>query len=73
MNCEQEVGDCFINAVRRNHRTLQQNFFGHILLRCIKDFAKRHDEGQFDARNEESCKAAKRMETIANNTYLPFI
>jgi hypothetical protein len=73
MGNEKKVEEAVLDAIQHQHRTLQQQFFGHVILAVIKDFAKRHDEGQFDMRNEESCKAAKRMEALAKTTYLPFI
>jgi len=45
MGNEQKVGEFVIDAIRYQHRTLQQNYFGHVILPSIKDFAKRYDEG----------------------------
>lgn len=73
MGNEEKVGEYFISEIRRAHRTLQQNFFGHVLAPCIRDFAKRYDEDQYDVRNEQSCKFAKAIEPIIKDAYFPFI
>lgn len=73
MGSEEEVGKCFVNAISQTHRTLQQNFFRDILLVCIKNFARRYDDGQYDLRNEESCKIAKKLMPIIKDAGLPFI
>jgi len=73
MGNERKVGEFVTEAIRYQHRTLQQNYFSNVILPSIKDFAKRYDEGQFDLRNEESCKLAKKIEPVVKDVYLPFI
>jgi len=74
MGNEEKVGEYFIEALRCQHRTLQQNFFGHIVLPVIRDFSKRCDEKQYDMRNEASCSVAKKIEpVIKDDIRLPFI
>ena len=73
MGNEEKVGQYVINAIRRNHRTLQQNYFGHVILPSIMDFAKRYDEDNFDLRNEMSCRLAKKIEPVIKDAHLPFI
>jgi hypothetical protein len=74
MGNEEKVGEHFIEAIRYQHRTLQQNFFGHVVLPVIKDFAKRFDEGNYDMRNEASCSTAKKIEPVIKDVNrLPFI
>ena len=70
---EEKVGQYVVNAIRRNHRMLQQNYFEHVILPSIKDFAKRYDEGNFDLRNEMSCRLAKKIEPVIKDAHLPFI
>lgn len=73
MGNEEKVGEYVIEAIRYQHRTLQQNFFGHCVIPIIKDFAKR-DENNYDLRNEASCMLAKKIEPVIRDvTRLPFI
>jgi hypothetical protein len=73
MGNEEVVAKAFIQEVQQTHRTLQQNFFGHVVVGVIKDFAKRHDEGYWDLRNEASCKTAKKIEPVIKDAYFPFV
>ena len=73
MGNEQKVGEFVIDAIRYQHRTLQQNYFGHVILPSIMDFAKRYDEDNFDLRNEMSCRLAKKIEPVIKDAHLPFI
>lgn len=73
MGNEEEVEKFFIAQLKCTHRTLQQNFFRHIIVPCIKDFAQRFDEGNYDDRNEKSCYYAKQMMPIIKDAGLPFI
>ena len=74
MNNEEKVGRYFIDSIFYQHRTLQQNFFGHVIIPVIKDFARRYDENNFDARNEASCSIAKKIEPVIKDVNrLPFI
>jgi hypothetical protein len=73
MGREKTSGQYIVDFVRKQHRTLQQNFFGQVIIPLIMDFAKRYDDKQYDPRNEASCKAAKEMEKVSKGTYFPFI
>jgi len=73
MGNEQKLGEFVIDAIRYQHRTLQQNYFGHVILPSIMDFAKRYDEDNFDLRNEMSCRLAKKIEPVIKDAHLPFI
>jgi hypothetical protein len=73
MGNEEEVGIYFVNAVRLQHRTLQQNFFAKVLVPVLKDFSKRYNEGQYDMRNEQSCKVASKLEPLVRDEYFPFV
>lgn len=73
MGNEEMVSKFFIEAMCRQHRTLQQNFFSHVVVAAIKDFAKRHDEGYYDLRNEAACKCAKKLMPLIKDEHFPFI
>jgi hypothetical protein len=51
-NCE-----AFVDAVTRDHRTLQQQTFG-LFMKCIERWS---NTGSFDARNEYTIKLCKKM------------
>lgn len=42
----------FLEAVGRDHRTLQQGF-GRLIVQVIEQAAKNFDEGRYDLRNED--------------------
>jgi len=73
MGDEKEVGELVIEAIQKQHRTLQQNFFGQVICPIILDFAKRYDEHRYDLRNEASCKCANELKDIVEKSYFPFI
>ena len=73
MGSEEDIGRCFVHAVLQTHRTLQQNFVRHIIIPSLLDFARRYDMDQYDARNEASCKLAKKLEPLLKDAGLPFI
>jgi hypothetical protein len=50
----------FAQLAMRDHRTLQQCTFS-LLMTLIQEFAKAHDNGYYDARNEFSCAKAKEI------------
>lgn len=63
----------FAAEVTNDHRTLQQLTFG-LFLECIREWAKDCDSGHFDARNEATVKASKRMvEALGEDVHLPYI
>lgn len=69
MGREKQVVEGMVVALRKTHRTLQQNFWRAIMA-VIKEYA----EFNHDLRNEgavELCKYIK--EQIENKEYLPFI
>ena len=73
MGQEGHVEKVIVESVQMNHRTLQQNFFSHLVVPLIKDFAKRYDSGNYDLRNEDSCRVAKKLEPILKDEYFRFI
>lgn len=80
MGSDKPIVNGVIEALRTNHRTLNQNFF-RMLIEVIRQYA----EFRFDLRNEASVKLCKfiadKIEEDKNNTsaehtpvgYLPFI
>jgi hypothetical protein len=76
LNCmgrERDIGETIVNAIRRQHRTLQQDFFGHCVKPIILDFAKRYEEHNFDLRNEASCGVASKLKPYIEKEHFPFI
>lgn len=73
MGNEENVEDALREYLGKEHRTLQQNFFKHVVLSAIRVFAEKHDNNLFDLRNEASCELAKKLEPFVLNQYLPFI
>jgi len=73
MGNEEKIGQMVVDAIKRQHPTLQQNFFGHCLINIIKDFSDRYNKGWYDLRNEESCKTASKINPIIKDAYFPFI
>lgn len=73
MGNEEEVEDALREYLGREHPTLQQNFFKHVIMPAIKIFAEKHDKRFFDLRNEASCELAKKLEPMVKDQYLPFI
>lgn len=50
----------FIEEMSYEHRTLQQ-CFTNLCFAWIRKCAEKHDDGNFDARNEWSCKVSKQI------------
>jgi len=63
----------FVNAVMREHRTLQQSMFG-VFMACVSQWAVLSDEGQYDLRNEATVKMSKKiMSALDGECYVPLI
>ncbi len=62
------------NIVYRTHRTLQQSMFA-VFMECIKLWGVMYDQGNYDLRNEETCKKAHDIMKLFGEdaTYLPLI
>ena len=62
------------NIVYRTHRTLQQSMFA-VFMECIKLWGVMYAEGNYDLRNEETCKKAHDIMKLFGEdaTYLPLI
>jgi len=61
----------FIETMRSEHRTLQQNFT-KLCKAWFLDLAER-TSGQYDQRNEASVMLAKEIKDILENSYLPLV
>ena len=61
-------------AMTYEHRTLQQNFM-RLMTHFIDEEAKNYDKGNFDDRNEATCKLCKKFQEILEQegAYLPYI
>ena len=63
----------FVGCVMRDHRTLQQSMF-RLFLGCIKEWAKKAEDGEYDLRNELTCKLAQKIVArFDDEMSLPFI
>lgn len=54
------------------HRTLQQNFT-RLCIAWFLRLAQMEEEGSYDLRNEASCKLAKTLKPILEETGLPMV
>lgn len=61
-----------IQELQREHRTLQQVFTG-LCVAWLEDLSKRYEEGNYDLRNEASCKLGKEFTAKIEERSLPFI
>ncbi len=61
-------------AMTYEHRTLKQNFM-RLMTHFIDEEAKNYDKGNFDDRNEATCKLCKKFQEILERegAYLPYI
>jgi len=75
MNNEREVQNQVVSAFQCTHRTLQQNFMRHVIMPLFEEMHKWDKEGNYDLRNEASCKLATKMLGCLNedDKMLPFI
>ena len=73
-NAVNEMGfdaEAFAQQVRRNHRTLQQNVGGAVLV-LLSQWAEDGVTKNYDLRNEAVCKFAAKVEPL-NPQRFPFI
>jgi len=73
-NAVNEMGfdaEAFAQQVRRNHRTLQQNVGGTLLV-LLSQWADDGVTGKFDLRNQAVCEFAAKVEPL-NPQRFPFI
>ena len=70
MGKEEEVAGAFINAIKGEHRTLQQCLMG-VLFKTIHEYK----DAPHDARNEGAVNACKRIDELlkGEDIHLPFI
>jgi len=55
------------------HPTLQQNFF-RCILRSIEKWADKYKNGNYDLRNEDTCRMCQKMfEALGEDIYLKFV
>jgi len=73
MGMEKEVTYSLLMSVQMQHRTLKQNFMRCFLVPLIKEFAKSYREGNYDARNEATCKTCVELEKVLEDKGFPFI
>ena len=73
MGGEDQVQKGLEQVLGRQHRTLQQNYFRHIVVPSINIFAEKKSSGNFDLRNEASCALAGKLNPLVKDEGLPFI
>lgn len=69
------VAEFVEHITRRTHRTIQQRLMG-VIVGCVEAWAEAFDSKRFDARNEATCKLAKRFCEGSGDKYdrqLPYI
>ena len=65
MGGSKEIEKVIAETLGKQHRTLQQNFFRHVVKPLIAMYAEQHENGNYDARNNASCECARAcMDTI---------
>lgn len=63
----------FVEFVMMDHRTLQQSMM-RLFLGCIKAWAEKAEKGEYDLRNEQTCKLCQKIVARFDNEMgLPFI
>lgn len=63
----------FVEGITRVHRTLQQ-CSAKAIYEVIKSWADNYDDGNYDGRNEATCKWAKQMiDAVGKDQHFPFI
>lgn len=64
--------DILADEIVKDHRALQQLKF-KLFRECIDRWAEMYDIGQYDARNEETCRQSKEISKLLEDSYLPLI
>jgi hypothetical protein len=57
------------STISREHRHLQGEVFNQIIRPLIVEFARKADEGEFDARNKRECEKCKEIADAMNWSY----
>jgi hypothetical protein len=73
MGNEKLVGEAVKEELSCTHRTLQQGFFGDVLVPVIRQYAQFKKDGWVDLRNEDACDCATKLEPILKDSYFRFI
>lgn len=70
-----DVPELVYQLTWKQHRTIQQTLFRDLIVPIIKEFAQMADEGRYDARNEGTVRAARRLRHALESepTPLPFV
>lgn len=61
--------EMFVRVVTDDHRTLQEDVF-KLFQKCIEEWANNYVEGNYDDRNEYTCKASYEMMKVLNDKNL---
>lgn len=62
-----EVAEVFSQAVRLEHRTLQQSMF-RCFVKTMYDWAQDHKKGWYDLRNQATCEASTKFVKLFEDT-----
>ncbi len=73
MGMAKEVTFSLLMSVQMQHRTLKQSFMRCFIVPIIKEFAKSYREGNYDLRNEATCKTCVELEEVLKDKGFPFI
>ena len=72
---KKDVAELVEHLTQRTHRTIQQRLMG-VVVSLVEAWAEAYDAKRFDARNEATCKLAKRFCDGSGDKYdrqLPYI
>jgi hypothetical protein len=61
------------DTLNNEHRTLQQNFFRHVIKPVVSMYAENHESNNFDLRNQASCECASEMKKVMDDHGLPYV
>jgi len=69
----EDIKEAFAEEVRRDHRTLQQNFM-RCVLALVERWAEDHDAGMYDLRNEDTCRISRKIvDALGDDKYLAHV
>jgi len=67
------IEDAVTDAIKIQHRTLQQSFFRSIVMPSVNTFAELNESKFTDLRNESACECAAALKPIMDGHYMPLV
>lgn len=71
---DNDLLDAVVRGITNDHRYLQSEAFSHLILACIRSWAKACDEQYFDQRNEWTVRTCRKLVNFLQtecNAYFP--